>query len=67
MKQIIETNRLILREFEINDSENFFYLNLDSEVLKYTGDLPFSSVLDANSFLINYSEYKRNGFGRQNM
>jgi len=64
MKQIIETNRLILREFEINDSENFFYLNLDSEVLKYTGDLPFSSVLDANYFLINYSDYKRNGFGR---
>jgi ribosomal-protein-alanine N-acetyltransferase len=35
MKKIIETNRLILREFEINDSENFFYLNLDPEILVY--------------------------------
>tara|TARA_B100000795_G_scaffold268199_1_gene254696 strand:+ start:1107 stop:1397 length:291 start_codon:yes stop_codon:yes gene_type:complete len=64
MKKIIETNRLILRELDINDSENFFNLNLDPEVLKYTGDLPFSSIVDAEKFLINYSDYKKNGFGR---
>jgi RimJ/RimL family protein N-acetyltransferase len=64
MKNIIETNRLVLRELDINDSENFFNLNSDPEVLKYTGDLPFSSIVDAKKFLINYSDYKENGFGR---
>ncbi|MFT5250293.1 MAG: ribosomal-protein-alanine N-acetyltransferase [bacterium] len=64
MKKIIETNRLVLRELDINDSENFFNLNSDSEVLKYTGDLPFSSIAAAENFLINYSDYKKNGFGR---
>ena len=64
MKKVIETDRLILRELDVNDSENFFYLNSDPEVLKYTGDLPFSSITAAESFLVNYSEYKKNGFGR---
>ncbi|MBT3587817.1 MAG: GNAT family N-acetyltransferase [Flavobacteriaceae bacterium] len=64
MKKITETNRLILRELDSNDSENFFNLNSDPEVLKYTGDLPFSSIVDAKKFLINYSDYKENGSGR---
>jgi ribosomal-protein-alanine N-acetyltransferase len=64
MKNIIETNRLVLRELDINDSENFFNLNSDPEVLKYTGDLPFSSIFDAEKFLINYSDYRKNEFGR---
>ena len=64
MKKITETNRLILRELGSNDSEFFYNLNLDPEVLKYTGDLPFSSIVDAENFLINYSDYKKNGFGR---
>ena len=64
MKKITETNRLILRELDSNDSEFFYNLNLDPEVLKYTGDLPFSSIVDAENFLINYSDYRKNGFGR---
>ena len=61
---IIETNRLVLRELDIIDSENVFYLNSDTEVLKYTGDLPFSSIAAAENFLLNYSDYRKNGFGR---
>lgn len=64
MKKIIETDRLILRELDVHDSESFFNLNSDPEVLKYTGDLPFSAIADAEKFLINYSEYRKNGFGR---
>ena len=64
MKKITETNRLILRELDRNDSEFFYNLNLDPEALKYTGDLPFSSIVDAENFLINYSDYRKNGFGR---
>jgi len=64
MTQIIETNRLLLREFIVSDADCFFKLNSDSEVLKYTGDLPFASLSEAKSFLENYSDYERNGFGR---
>ena len=39
-------------------------LNMDPEVLKYTGDLPFTSIEEARTFLEEYSEYERNGFGR---
>jgi [ribosomal protein S5]-alanine N-acetyltransferase len=38
MKIIIETPRLILREFTLNDSALVYELNQDPEVTKYTGD-----------------------------
>lgn len=61
---MIESKRLILRELNFSDSKNFYNLNSDPEVLKYTGDIAFSSISEAESFLINYDDYKRNGFGR---
>jgi len=64
MKRIIETKRLILRELNVSDSIHFYRLNADPEVLRYTGDLPFSSVTEAESFLKSYQEYEINGFGR---
>lgn len=64
MKKVFETQRLILRELNISDAEQFFKLNASPEVLKYTGDQPFESLADAKSFLTNYSEYKTNGYGR---
>lgn len=62
--KIIETKRLILREFSSEDAQFMYDLNLDSEVMKYTGDLPFSSIKESQDFLENYSDYKKNGFGR---
>lgn len=64
MSQILETPRLLLREFEISDAEAMFQLNADEEVIRYTGDPPFTSIEDATQFLQSYSDYKRNGFGR---
>lgn len=60
----IETERLKLRDFKTSDGFSFFYLNLDEEVMRYTGDIAFSSVKKAEVFLNNYSDYERNGFGR---
>ena len=37
----IETERTILRRLTIDDAEDFYALNLDKEVLKYTGDQKF--------------------------
>lgn len=64
MKAIIETKRLILREFSMLDSERFYELNTDNEVMRYTGDNPFSSVLETELFIKSYQDYQKNGFGR---
>lgn len=64
MKIILETSRLIVREFTLSDAQMMYDLNSDPEVVKYTGDLPFESVEEAKVFLENYKEYELNGFGR---
>lgn len=64
MKQILETNRLILRELCPDDAEAFYSLNLNPNVLKYTGDTAFKDREDARRFLENYQDYRLNGYGR---
>jgi ribosomal-protein-alanine N-acetyltransferase len=64
MKVIIETERLLLRELSITDAETFYRLNLNPNVIRYTGNSPFDTVEDAKEFLENYQDYKTNGFGR---
>ena len=60
----LETERTILRNLTIEDAEDFFALNLDKEVLKYTGDLPFENQQKAKDFLANYDQYQKYGVGR---
>jgi len=60
----IETERTILRNLTIDDAEDFYALNLDTEVLKYTGDKPFENIQTAKHFLINYDQYEKFGVGR---
>lgn len=64
MNLITHTERLTLRELIPGDAMHFFSLNADPEVLRYTGDEPFASVAAAETFLWNYPDYQRNGFGR---
>lgn len=64
MKTILETHRLLLREFNICDAERFYELNLNPNVIKYTGNSAFKDIREAKTFLENYSDYKRNRFGR---
>ena len=64
MKKIIETERLYLRELNVNDAESFYRLNLDSDVLRYTGDEPFVNIASSKEFLENYDHYHKYGFGR---
>lgn len=64
MKKILETKRLYLRELTPEDAEDFFNLNLDPEVIKYTGDLAFNNIIEARSFLQNYNQYEMFGMGR---
>ena len=41
MKVILETDRLLLREYVEDDAEAFFRLNSDSEVLRFLKKLGF--------------------------
>lgn len=61
---VLETERLFLRELKVSDGQHFYNLNLDKEVLKYTGDHSFNSVHEAEEFLSNYHHYKKYGYGR---
>lgn len=61
---ITETPRLYLREITVDDAENAYLLNLDPEVVKYTGDDPFESIEEARKFLAAYTHYQKYGFGR---
>ena len=61
---MIETGRLFLRPFETGDSKSLYKLNLDPEVLAFTGDVPFESVHQARQFIRSYDQYRKYGVGR---
>lgn len=64
MTKLFDSPRLYFREFTEQDAEDLYQLNLDSEVVRYTGDPPFESVESALQFIQNYDHYKKHGFGR---
>jgi len=64
MSIVVETDRLTLREFIPEDALSMFELNNDALVVRYTGDKPFSSIQEAEKFILHYSAYKETGFGR---
>lgn len=64
MPYLFQSERLRFREFTLDDAEDLYQLNLDPEVIRYTGDPPFESKETAKQFIHDYKEYKLNGFGR---
>lgn len=60
----LETNRLILRELNTDDTLDFYMLNEDPEVIKYTGDKPFVDLDEAGNFISGYSQYMLYSVGR---
>lgn len=60
----IETERTYLRNLSLHDAGDFYRLNLDPEVLKFTGDEAFTTVYEAQKFLENYNQYQKYGVGR---
>ena len=61
---ILETERLRLREMTADDAEFGYLLNLDEEVVRYTGDTAFESVEEARFFMQKYDSYQKFGYGR---
>lgn len=64
MKPILETERLLLRELDAGDAESFYALNLNPNVIRYTGDEAFENSDAAKQFLHDYKDYETNGYGR---
>ncbi|TVZ53171.1 GNAT family N-acetyltransferase [Dokdonia sp. Hel_I_53] len=54
MKKILETDRLYLRQFIKGDTLDLFQLNNNPEVLRFTGDVPFTSSQETQAFIDHY-------------
>jgi RimJ/RimL family protein N-acetyltransferase len=65
MNVIIETSRLLLREFTMEDAELVYELNRDPEVTRYTGD-PIVDIEQAREVLEKsiIPQYAANNLGR---
>ena len=65
MKKILETERLYLREFTIDDAQLLIDLNSNPKVTRYTGDGPVKDLEDSKRILtdIIFPQYK-NKMGR---
>ena len=64
MIQIIETERLIIREFNMYDIDSLSIILLDQEVMKYSFRR-INSLNDIESFIENcLNNYKKFGFGQ---
>ena len=64
MQTILETERLLLREFVEDDAEAFFAFNGDPVVMRYTGEPPSTSVDEVRNQIRDYPDYRSYGFGR---
>ena len=62
--KITETERLYLRQLTVDDAEDIYRLNLDPDVIRFTGDRAFRSTEEAKHFLERYDHYQKYGFGR---
>jgi ribosomal-protein-alanine N-acetyltransferase len=66
MHAIVETERLILRRFTLDDLDAFHALGTDPELIRYVGNAPFASREAARECLINapLTDYDVHGYGR---
>ena len=66
MSIILETERLILREYTEADAPAFFRLNSDPEVMRYVPDEEMKTVDEAREILITHplADYRNRGYGR---
>lgn len=62
----IETERLLIRPFKMEDIEPSYIMNLDEEVSKYTGDGGVVSKKEIERRIIEdvFGDYEKHGFGR---
>lgn len=64
MTTILETPRLLLREFVEEDAEAFLAFNGDPRVMRLTGEPAWTDLEETRRRLRDYPDYRRYGFGR---
>jgi len=64
VKRVVETERLLVREFVEDDAEAFYAFNSDPEVMRYTGEPPSESVEQVRQLIRDYPDYREHGYGR---
>src|ERR1700740_426152 len=66
MPDLLQTERLILRRFTVDDAEEFFPLASHPDILRYTGESPKKSVAEVRQLLLERSihAYVVYGYGR---
>jgi RimJ/RimL family protein N-acetyltransferase len=64
--QTLETARLLLRPFTLDDTEAFYKLLSDPQILRFTGETPVTNVDAAREILLArpLRDYAVHGFGR---
>ena len=62
----IETERLLIRPFKMEDIEPSYIMNLDAEVSKHTGDGGVVSKEEIERRIVEnvFGDYEKHGFGR---
>ncbi len=62
----IETERLLIRPFKMEDIEGAYTMNLDTEVSKYTGDGGVVSKKEIERRIVEdvFGDYQKHGYGR---
>jgi ribosomal-protein-alanine N-acetyltransferase len=63
----LETSRLILKQFCIEDAHFLFELNSDPDVTRYVGEGPYNNMDGVYNLIRNYDQYEKYGTGRLNM
>ncbi len=61
---MFKSSRLKFREWEMSDASWLMELNDDTNVLKYSGDRPFLTILEVEDFIDNYDQYQNFGYSR---
>jgi len=64
MQIIATTERLVLRNMLPDDAPDFYEMNSDLLVQKYTGDVIPKDEAEARQFIIDYPDYEAYGYGR---
>jgi [ribosomal protein S5]-alanine N-acetyltransferase len=67
MPIVIETPRLIMKQFCEEDARHLLELNSDPEVTRYVGEGPYKDIDAVREFVRNYNQYEKYGQGRLNM
>jgi len=66
MSIILETDRIALRKFDLNDAQAVLDFASNEKVMRYTGDRMISTLEEAQKIITGtwFEDYRKNGYGR---